>query len=151
LSTSTPPEFLRWLDGELKERGWSDNQLAKSAKINSGTVSRIRSGTSPGWDVCAAIANAFKINPEIVMRMVGLLPKPIDYNPKVEEMLWKFSEMGEDDQNEMLHIARMKADRIRGKRPMVEFAPGVFGDRRNPNRSDPSIGRRTTDKGNGCD
>lgn len=70
-------EFVDWLTSELNKRGWSNSELRRrtdNAVANS-TISMVLSGQSnPGWDFCAAVAEAFGEPPEKIFRLAGLLP-----------------------------------------------------------------------------
>lgn len=70
-------EFVDWLTSELNRRGWSNSELRRrtdNAVANS-TISMVLSGQSnPGWDFCAAVAEAFGEPPEKIFRLAGLLP-----------------------------------------------------------------------------
>lgn len=69
--------FPDWLNKTLKERGWSDADLARQAKIGSGTLSDIRSGRRRvGPELAQAIAEALKIPYEEVYQEAGIMPKP---------------------------------------------------------------------------
>ena len=74
-----------------------------------------------GWDASVAIAKALNLPPDIVLRKIGLLPPQSDErSPNADEMVSLFSSLGEEDQDELLQMARLKLERkkrgARGKK-----------------------------------
>lgn len=68
-------DFTDWLNGELNERGWGYNELARRAGVSGGSISHIMNlRKNPGYDVCMGIAKAFEMQPEDVLRRAELLP-----------------------------------------------------------------------------
>lgn len=105
-------EFLPWLDEILRERGWTDYRLSKEAGISHSVLSRARAGQSIGWDSAASIAMALSVRPEIVMAKIGLLPPPQDGRSiSTDEIISLFSTLSNEDQEEILQIARLKVER----------------------------------------
>ncbi len=76
-------KFSNWINEQLDQREWRPADLARVGNINTGLLSRIISGSrSAGPQTCIAIAQAFKLPPEQVFRIAGILP-PL--SPAVEE------------------------------------------------------------------
>ncbi len=75
-------DFTGWIKEELKERGWSMNELARRAGLSSAHMSNVlNEKQKPGIDFCLGVANAFGEPEEEVIRMAGLispLPHPED-------------------------------------------------------------------------
>jgi transcriptional regulator with XRE-family HTH domain len=85
--------FSEWLLQELKTRGLTQSDLARSAKLGSGTLSNIMSGNRKvGQDTLAKIAFALRIPPEVVFRAAGLLPPHSD-DPWVEKQTHRLSQI----------------------------------------------------------
>ncbi|PKN83351.1 MAG: hypothetical protein CVU46_17175, partial [Chloroflexi bacterium HGW-Chloroflexi-8] len=82
MSLSMDIEFSDWLLEELKQRGWTQADLANSANINRQVVSTYinRQRKNPEPDVLIAIARAFVYPPEKVFRAAGLLPQEKELN-----------------------------------------------------------------------
>jgi transcriptional regulator with XRE-family HTH domain len=67
--------FVTFLDTELKRRNWNRSELARRAVISHSALSHIyNERRKPGLDICEAIAKAFNIPAEKVLRAAGLLP-----------------------------------------------------------------------------
>jgi transcriptional regulator with XRE-family HTH domain len=65
-------DFVDWLNEELNERGWGQNELARRAGVSGGSISHIvNRRKNPGFDVCVGIAEAFSMPPEAVLRRAG--------------------------------------------------------------------------------
>jgi transcriptional regulator with XRE-family HTH domain len=70
--------FSGWLNGEVDRRGWSLRHAAERGGISHTAVIRVANGQQPPtYDVCMALARAFSIPPETVLRMGGLLPSAV--------------------------------------------------------------------------
>lgn len=68
-------KFSEWLLKQIDERGMKLSELAREAKLGSGTLNHIIAGRrNPGVDVCNAIARVFNLPPEDVLRRADLLP-----------------------------------------------------------------------------
>lgn len=64
-----------WLTKEMEERGWSQRELARRAKINYTTVSKVMAGQARvTYNFCAAISKPLGKEPIEVFRIAGLLP-----------------------------------------------------------------------------
>lgn len=82
--THMKDDFVMWLVGELKDRGWPQAEFARRADVSAATVSRVLSGENrPGDDFITGTARAFGLPVERVMRMVGKLPDRGEILPEV--------------------------------------------------------------------
>jgi transcriptional regulator with XRE-family HTH domain len=114
----TSPDFREWLFKELEDRNWSQRDLAKKARISQGAISHVINGArQPGADFCQAIANAFGYPPETVVRVAGLLPPAGETDKDTEEMMHLFSQMTEDQQEQMIAMARYFVERRANRKP----------------------------------
>jgi transcriptional regulator with XRE-family HTH domain len=68
--------FADWLLDELKERGWSQADLARASHLSRTAISNYLSQQRSNPDEAAlrAIASAFDYPPETLFRAAGLLP-----------------------------------------------------------------------------
>jgi transcriptional regulator with XRE-family HTH domain len=90
--------FSEWLQGEMNARGWSQSELARVAGVTRSAINGIVTGTrGPGKDLCMGIAHAFKIPPEDVFRVAGLLP-PARSSQRVDRLMYQIEELDEEDQ-----------------------------------------------------
>ena len=87
-------DLITWLNSEMEERGWSNNELARRAGLSSGGVSLVLSGSrKPTHGFCVAVARALREPPEKVLRLAGLLP-PL---PSVEDKsYWELVELAKE-------------------------------------------------------
>jgi transcriptional regulator with XRE-family HTH domain len=84
--------FVNWFNQQIEAKGWTYADIAKRGVISKSMVSRVVSEQSqPGLEFCKAVARAFEIPADFVLRRAGLIdPLP----PAVEE------------EQEILHIVR---------------------------------------------
>ena len=65
-----------YLKSEMEKRGWKQSDLSKYSGLDLGLINNYVSGRrNIGISSAVAIAKAFKVAPEIVLRKVGLLPE----------------------------------------------------------------------------
>ncbi len=68
--------FADWLEGEMGRRRISQAELARRGGISQAAVSLVlKRKRQAGRDLCYAVAAAFEMDEEEVMRLAGLLPK----------------------------------------------------------------------------
>ena len=80
--------FKDWLLIELGNRGWSQADLARSARINRAVINKLLNGqSSPSPSTLEAIARAFKLPVESVYRIAGLLPNIPETESFIEEAM----------------------------------------------------------------
>jgi len=104
--------FPEWLNSELEKRNWSQRELARHAGITSGTISNLISGMrGRGIASLTAIAKALNLPPTSVFRAAGVLPEEPEYIPLLDEWNAVFYDLTPDDREEILDIARMKANK----------------------------------------
>jgi transcriptional regulator with XRE-family HTH domain len=111
MAAANDDDFIAWLEKELNDRNWSDNQLAKRAGISHSVISKARSGLRPKWDACEAIAGALQLPVELVFRKAGLLAPRPDDDVNLEEWNYLLSRLPQPEREELLQIARLKLKR----------------------------------------
>ncbi|MBE7468421.1 MAG: hypothetical protein DPW09_22050 [Anaerolineae bacterium] len=100
-------DFTEWIEVQLRERNWNTAELAKRAKINSGTLSNVLNRTRrPGPEVCLAIARALNYSPEIVFRQAGLLPPAPQPDLEIEEVAHLFQQLSPEQRKLALSTLR---------------------------------------------
>lgn len=109
-----PPEFWKWLDSVLEDTGLSESKFSRKAGISPSVFSKARNGVQPiKFEACIAIARAAHVQPEMVLRLAGLLPKAPNWKaePEYEEWMGLFQDLSGEDRSELLALARMKQQR----------------------------------------
>jgi transcriptional regulator with XRE-family HTH domain len=113
-TVSTKTDFVAWLNKELKDRGWSNSELARRAGVVPSTVSMVLSGKNePTWEFCAATAAALDEPPEKVFRLVGLLP-PLpgpERDVVIQQLVDSVKNLTPDDREEVLAYAQFRYQR----------------------------------------
>lgn len=105
---ATFEDFTNWLTYELKLRGWDQAELARRSGVTTAQISRIITGErKTGPEVSRKIARALHLPPEEVFRQAGLLPRQSLQSPGLEELVHLYTEMGEDDRERLLAVARV--------------------------------------------
>ncbi len=104
--------FRVWLLGELEHRKWSGAMLARKSNLTRSHISRILSGERmPGVNALVAIAHAFSIPEEVVLRHAGKIAtqrKEVDGQVELVEIYVK---MNTENRNRILDIARLFAEK----------------------------------------
>jgi len=105
--------FAEWLNGELRERDWSQANLARRAGRPRQTISgyvnaRVK---SPDPNVLADIARAFGYPPEQVMRQAGVITTQDENPPGLAEWIHIFRIADEEERERLLDYARYIRDR----------------------------------------
>lgn len=99
--------FITWLEAELIKRDWRLADLARKANLDTGSISRILSGTrKPGPEVCVAIARALNYPPEVLFRLAGLLPPDPGVDPEEKEVLHLFRQLQAEQRKLALEALR---------------------------------------------
>lgn len=100
--------FSEWIIGELNSRGWSRSEAARRGKISPSMMDKVITGSSePGLVFYRGIAKAFE------MTLIQVLEKAGEYTPGPNRSEWDniFDTFSQEDQQELLAIARLKAAR----------------------------------------
>lgn len=110
-------DFASWLQEELKNRDWTQADLARNAGVHRQVISTYinRQRASPDEAVLRKIARAFKVPPEQVFRAAGALPPKPEIDEQIEQILHEVAQMPKEDQAEVLAFIRMKNE-LRSKK-----------------------------------
>ena len=101
--------FEEWLTVEMEKRVWSQSDLARHSGLSQAQVSRVANGLRPpGNDFCKAVAKAFKLPEEIVMRKAGILDPETDLKEKEEELLYLFRKLPDTEKVEAIRYIRIR-------------------------------------------
>ena len=87
--------FSSWLSEKMREREWSQSDLARASGLTRQSISYYLSDKSKQPDEFALqrIAHALKLPPEQVYRAAGTLPPKAKDDPWVDEMAHKLSQL----------------------------------------------------------
>jgi transcriptional regulator with XRE-family HTH domain len=88
-----------WLNGKLKERGWSQAELARRASISRTSVSDIISGKADaGASVATAIASALGVDEIEVLRRAGITRNVSTPSDRASRLAHRIAQLPEEDQ-----------------------------------------------------
>lgn len=105
--------FTQWLTEQLKNKGWSQADLAKKAGISRGTVTNLLTGNrKPGPDACTAIAHALNLPPTTVFRKAGLLPEKPESNFLIDKLIHLVSKLPQEEIEDLADSAEAKLERL---------------------------------------
>lgn len=92
-------ELIDWAGRELETRGWSMRELSRRSGLSVGTISDVLNDrANPGLDFCVGVARALDVPPENVLRMAGLIPRRTTRQEMIDEILYHFDGLNEEDQ-----------------------------------------------------
>ncbi len=107
-----PQEFWRWFNDEREKRGLSFRAVEKLGGLSHGAISqREREELPPTYNICVAIARAFRMPLDEVLRKAGLLPPTPNEDPRLKELIHWFSQLDEEAQEVILDAVRGIAER----------------------------------------
>jgi len=104
---SMSTKLIDWITKEINLRGWSVRELARRAYLSHATINGVlteKAGAGP--DFCTGIARAFRVPPDQVFRLAGLLPTVIIDKEEDANLLDYFHYMDPGDRVRLLAIAR---------------------------------------------
>ena len=109
---TVPAEFVEFLQGVMDANGWGVRELARRADLSHTLISNIINlGEQPSFDTCVALAPVVGKQPTTLLYMAGLLPKPPDWKPNLEEALALFGNLPQGEQDDLLAYMRRRAER----------------------------------------
>lgn len=107
-------EFAQWLEWQLAQRGWKQADLVRASGLSSGLLSNVMSGErKAGAATCKVIARALELPEAEVLIQAGLMSRPREWDSRVGALVELFQQLGEDDQDDILALARTKYHRNR--------------------------------------
>ncbi len=117
-------KFADWLNSNLNERGWNQNDLVQRSGLSQGAVSKVLSGLrNPGLEFCEGMAKAFHIPVEIVFEKAGYIKPKTNIDHELEELNYQISQLPPEEQKTIKDMVKFfinKADQeersaLRGK------------------------------------
>jgi len=108
MSTST---FWKWFHQEREKRGLSIRKVESLGGVGESAISsRARYELPPTYENCRAIAKAFDLPVEDVLRKAGLLPPRYDEEPTAKRLLHLFSQLSEEEKEYVIKFAKALAE-----------------------------------------
>jgi transcriptional regulator with XRE-family HTH domain len=102
-------EFRDWLLHILDERGLSQSDLARAAKVSRTAISDALSGRRQvGRKLATAIAKGLKLPPEEVFRATGILPPESTKSELIERIANIFEELPADEKENIWEYIKMR-------------------------------------------
>jgi transcriptional regulator with XRE-family HTH domain len=106
----SPQAFIDWLRNEMATRNLGVRETALKAGVSHPTISDIvTNGKQPTLETVKALARAFEKKDIWLLRLAGLIDQEPEYIPLLDEWTDVFYELTQEDQEELLEIARLKA------------------------------------------
>lgn len=103
-------DLITWLQSKLIELGWSQAELARRSGISQSQISHVINGQRrAGADFCIAISGSLGVEPYVVLKMAGWLPKT--YEPKrdiLTRLLEAAASLPDDEIVELVALADVK-------------------------------------------
>lgn len=98
-------DFVTWVNDELRQRGWTQAELASRGGFTGAALSKLLSRERmPGIDICKGIAQAFGMKDTDVLRLAGLISPDVEmteYSPAIRNTIRMMKEMEEKDQKDI--------------------------------------------------
>lgn len=101
--------FSEWLRNELKQRGWSQTELASRAGLATGTISNILADRrNPDHGTLIKFAKGLTLPVETVYAAAGYLPNRNPRDASFNQILDLMKNMTEEERKELLSYALWK-------------------------------------------
>jgi transcriptional regulator with XRE-family HTH domain len=101
--------FIKWLEAEMRARELSISEMARRSGVSQSAISLVLKGDrNPGTAFCDGVAIAFKIPPDTVYRMAGLLPSKPNADETVTEIEHIYHQLTDDNRTDLLDYARSR-------------------------------------------
>lgn len=98
-------DFIRWLDDELRKRGWSQSEAARRGGISASMINAIvNRQTNPGLDFCRGLARAFNMPLEDVFRRAGILPALVELPDEAKDWGERLLYLTEEDRRRAVEM-----------------------------------------------
>jgi len=96
-------EFTTWLFEKMKNKGWTQSELATRAGVTETAISDVLSQRrKPGKKLCIGIARALDLPPEQVFRAAGLFPPAPPHTEYIEQLVYKANLLNENGKKELM-------------------------------------------------
>lgn len=106
-------DFLEWINDELNDRGWSQNELARRMGWSSSAVSKTMNQQSKvSYAFCEDLAKAFYMQKEDVLVKAGFLSEKTR-TPEGDEIQRIYNELPAEERKNILDFAKWKLQQLR--------------------------------------
>jgi transcriptional regulator with XRE-family HTH domain len=110
--------FGKWLHVQLKNRKWTQAELARRANLSRSAINGVIQGVRrPGRDILGALAKALTLPPEEIFAAAGVIDNPTERPIAFAEWVQLFLDADDNTQKELLDYARFAMER---KKPLGE-------------------------------
>ena len=107
-------QFSVWLEEQMREREWTQAELARKAGLTRGAINNILTQhRQPGPEAARAIAHALDLPEEEVFRQAGLLSAKPEEPPGLGQWIRMYVLADEEERDRMLDIAETLSRRSR--------------------------------------
>jgi transcriptional regulator with XRE-family HTH domain len=98
-------DYAEWLQDQLNQRGWTQAKLATESGVSAGAISKTlkRRSTEPEPGTLRDIAEAFKVAPATLFRMMDWLPQQPNV-PELDDVEMLMSQMSPEMRATFLEI-----------------------------------------------
>lgn len=105
-------QFSTWINDQLRERKWTQADLARESGLTRQAIGYYLSGKSksPDPEALTSIARALNFPPTRVFRAAGILPPAPEVSEEIEMILNEVARLPKEDQEEILAFVRMKSN-----------------------------------------
>lgn len=110
--------FVDWLNEQMKNNNWSVRETARRAGISHTPLSFILNGNQPSFETCVALAKAFRVPEEQVLRLAGLLPAIPKDEAEILELNHIYQNASAEKRADLLRYARYIDDEYRAPQPV---------------------------------
>lgn len=100
--------FNTWLLSKLKEKEWSQADLARASGLTTAAISKYINGRIPDAEALKKIARAFRLPNEQVFEAAGVFPPKSKADEKIEQINHLAESMSEDEKQELLEYIKFR-------------------------------------------
>jgi len=111
--------FSQWIQAEIRNRGWTQSDLARAAKLNRAVISKLINGKcTPQPITLEAISSAFVLPIEATYRAAGLLSPTTECDETTEEAIYLLRNINDvRRKTTALHLLQALADEEANEQP----------------------------------
>lgn len=98
------------------ELNLKQKQIKEKTGISTGNMSEIENGLKlPSTPALIALSEVLECSTDWILKGEALKRENLTCSPETEELLHNFTQLPPDDQEDLLVLAKLKADRVRAK------------------------------------